>query len=359
MRVTLRIALRHGFVCADDVTDTSRLSDEGFSLGHAENSSMSRQLPPLHDLAAFVAVAKHRSFVHAAQELCVTPSAISHRIKALEKHYNAHLFSRSHSNIQLSPQGELILDAVMSALATLESVHEKLHNSGRKIVRVSLGQAFARNWLIERLANFYRVHRNIDLDLNGARAARAKLDSLRSGEADVAIFDGAPESKIFECVEILRCRVFPVCSPAYRETLENPDDPRALLQANLLRVSRQPWRPWFKAAGVVCQEPGQGPLFSDSGLMLDAAVGGQGIALARNILAQHDLEMGRLVKLCDVSIECVYYAICLPQTAARPEVSAFLEWLSNGGANPADIDATSKSGKEMQQFAVAGAPVDF
>lgn len=320
---------------------------------------MSRQLPPLHALAAFVAVARHHSFIHAARELCVTPSAISHRIKVLENHFNAHLFSRSHSNVQITPQGELILDAVMSALATLESAHHKLHNSGRKTVRVSLGQAFARNWLIERLANFYRFHRNIDLDLNGARAARAKLDSLKSGEADVAILDGAPESKIFERVEILRCRVFPVCSPDYRETLENPDDPRTLLQANLLRVSRQPWRPWFKAAGVVCQEPSQGPLFSDSGLMLDAAVGGQGIALARNILAQHDLEMGRLVKLCNVSIECVYYAICLPQTAARPEVSAFLEWLSNGGASPADIDATSKSGKEMQPFAVVGASVEF
>lgn len=263
---------------------------------------MSRQLPPLHALAAFVAVAKHHSFVHAARELCVTPSAISHRIKALETHFNAHLFSRSHSNVQITPQGELILDAVMSALATLESAHQKLHNSDRKTVRVSVGQAFARNWLIEHLANFYRKFRDIDLDLNGARAARAKLDSLRSGEADVAILDGAPESKIFERKEILRCRVFPVCSPAYRALLENADDPHTLLHADLLRVSRQPWRPWFKAAGVVCQEPDHGPLFSDSGLMLDAAVRGQGIALARNVLAQHDIEMGRLVSKADIAV---------------------------------------------------------
>lgn len=320
---------------------------------------MSRQLPPLHALAAFVAVARHHSFIHAARELCVTPSAISHRIKVLENHFNAQLFTRSHSSVRITPQGELILEAVMSALATLESAHQKLHNGDRKTVRVSVGQAFARNWLIERLANFYRLHRNIDLDVNGSRAARAKMDSLRSGETDVAISDSALDSKIFEGVEILRCRVFPVCSPAYRETLENPDDPRTLLKANLLRVSRQPWRPWFKAAGVVCQEPGQGPLFSDSGLMIDAAVGGQGIALARNILAQHDIEMGRLVKLCDVSIECVYYAICLPQTAARPEVSAFIEWLSNGGASPADIDASGNSGKGFRQFASGGSQIEL
>jgi len=292
---------------------------------------MSRQLPPLHALAAFVAVARHHSFVHAAQELCVTPSAISHRIKALETHFNVHLFSRSHSNVQITPQGELILDAVMSALDALENAHQKLQHGDRKTVRISVGQAFARNWLIEQLANFYRLHRNIDLDLNGARAARAKLDSLRSGEADVAILDGAPDSKVFERVEILRCRVFPVCSPEYRATLDCPDEPRSLLHADLLRVSRQPWRPWFRTAGIVCQEPDHGPLFSDSGLMLDAAVGGQGIALARDVLVRHDLEMGRLVRLCDVSIECVYYAICLPKTGARPEVGAFIEWLAESG----------------------------
>jgi len=330
-------------VDSEKSTEIDHPGNEEFSFTRAENSLMSRQLPPLHALAAFVAVARHRSFVHAAQELCVTPSAISHRIKALENHFNVHLFSRSHSNVQITPQGELILDAVMSALETLESAHQKLFSGDRKTVRVTVGQAFARNWLIERLANFYRLHRNIDLDLNGTRAARAKLDSLRSGEADVAIIDGAPDSKIFERIEILRCRVFPVCSPAYRATLENPDDPRTLLQANLLRVSRQPWRPWFKVAGVVCQEPAQGPLFSDSGMMLDAAVGGQGVALARDVLAQHDVEMGRLVKLCNVSIECVYYAICMPKIAARPEVGAFIKWLAEGGTNPVEADVTAKT----------------
>jgi len=290
---------------------------------------MSRPLPPLHALVAFVTVARHGSFGHAARELCVTPSAISHRIKALEQHFDTVLFSREHTMVRLTAQGELMLEAVTTALASLENVHERLHNSRRRTVRVSVGQAFARNWLIERLPRFYRLHRDINLELNGARAARLKLDSLRSGEADVAIIDGAPESKDFERIEILACRVFPVCSPAYRATLEDPDDPRALLRAGLLRVSRQPWRPWFKAAHVVCQEPDQGPLFSDSGLMLDAAVSGQGVGLARDVLIQHDLEMGRLVRLCDVSIECVYYAVCLPRAIERPEVSAFVKWLAS------------------------------
>jgi LysR family glycine cleavage system transcriptional activator len=304
---------------------------------------MNRQLPPLQALEAFVAVARHRSFVHAARELCVTPSAISHRIKALEAHFGTILFSRDHSTVRLTAQGELIQDAVMTALAALEGVHQRLHNSRRHTVRVSVGQAFARNWLIERLANFYRLHRDIDLELNGARAARVKVDSLRTGETDVAIIDGGPESKDFERVEILRCRVFPVCSPEYRDTLEDPDNPRALLQANLLRVSRQPWRPWFKAARVVCQEPDQGPLFSDSGLMLDAAVRSQGVGLARDVLVQHDLEMGRLVRLCDVSIASVYYAIFLPRAAARPEVGAFIEWLSNRHAGQTERDAVSQA----------------
>jgi len=294
---------------------------------------MTHALPPLHALAAFVEVARRGSFLHAARELSVTPSAISHRIKALESHFGTALFSRQHSTVHLTPQGELILDAVMTALAALEDAQQKLLNGHIKTVRVSVGQAFARNWLIERLGSFYRLERDINIDINGARAARAKLDSLRSGETDVAIHDGPPGSKDFECYEILKCRVFPVCSPEYQESLRDLDTPIKLLDSCLLRVSRQPWRPWFKAAGVVCQEPSQGPLFSDSGLMLDAAVRGQGIALARDVLVQHDLEMGRLVRLFNVSIECVYFAVCLPQTIARPEVRSFIDWLSKPQAN--------------------------
>jgi LysR family transcriptional regulator, glycine cleavage system transcriptional activator len=289
---------------------------------------MTRRLPPLHALAAFVAVARHRSFLKAAHELCVTPSAISHRIKALETHFETTLFSRHSSTVRITPQGELILEAVMSALATLEGAHQTLKHGDRKVVRVSVGQGFARNWLIERLGAFYRLHRDIDLELNGARAATAKIDSLRSGEADVAIHDGQPEAKGLERVEILRCQVFPVCSPDYRASLPDPDDARALLDANLLRVSRQPWRPWFKAAGLVCQEPDHGPLFSDSGLMVDAAVRGQGVALARDVLIQHDVEMGRLVRLCNVAVSCAYFAVYLPKADTRPEVAAFLGWIS-------------------------------
>src|SRR5689334_11411107 len=137
------------------VAEFAAARDEEFSYRRAGISSMNRPLPPLHALAAFVAVARHRSFVHAARELCVTPSAISHRIKALERHFDAVLFSREHSTVRITPQRELILDAVMNAMAALENVHQKLHNCQRKTVRVSVGQAFARNWLIERLANFY------------------------------------------------------------------------------------------------------------------------------------------------------------------------------------------------------------
>ena len=205
---------------------------------------MTRILPPLHALAAFVEVARRRSFLQAAQELSVTPSAVSHRIKALESHFGTTLFSRQHSSVRLTPQGELILDAVMTALGALENAQQKLLHGHLKTVRVSVGQAFARNWLIERLGGFYRLQRDINIDINGARASRAKLDSLRSGEADVAIHDGQPGSKDFECLEILKCRVFPVCSPAYRDALHGLETPSDLLQACLLRVSRQPWRPW-------------------------------------------------------------------------------------------------------------------
>lgn len=295
---------------------------------------MSSRLPPLHALEAFVAVARHKSFAYAADELCVTPSAISHRIKALEAHFQATLFRRHRSTVQMTQQGTLIFEAVITALAALDSAHQRLKSLQHKVVRLAVGQGFARNWLIERLAGFYRIHRDIHVDINGARAARAKLDALRNEDADVAIHidEQDAEARSLERVRILDCLVFPVCSPEYRTTLPEPDNPQKLLEADLLRVVRQPWKHWFKAAGVVCDEPDHGPLFSDSGLMLDAAVRGQGIALARDVLIRHDLDMGRLQRLCTVATSCTYYAIYLKESLRRPEVAAFVHWLSGMAA---------------------------
>jgi LysR family transcriptional regulator, glycine cleavage system transcriptional activator len=284
-----------------------------------------RRLPPLHILATFEAAARHKSFTKAAEELCVTKSAISHRIKLLERHFEAPFFMRQSRSMALTPQGAFFLEAVREALATLQTACSQMPGHERKVVRVSVRPAFASNWLIDKLGDFHRQHEDIDLEIYAS-----KITNLRSVGADVAICYGRRnEWAGFECTKLLTGRLFPVCSPSYRQGLGKISHPKDLLRAVLLRLLRHPWKPWFKAAGVQCTEPTSGVLFSDAHLMLNAAVNGQGVALAFDILARNDLKTGKLMRLFDLNFpsDCAYYAIFPEDTPSKRETQLFLDWL--------------------------------
>lgn len=291
---------------------------------------MFRILPSFQGLAAFEAVARYQSFAKAAEELCITQSAVSHRINTLERKFGAKFFVRNRNAVTLTAQGTFFLGAVIEALSTLESACFRLSRT-RKIVKIDVGPAFARNWLVEQLGNFYRLHDDIDLEVSAVKMAQTnKLGSLKSGEADVSIrYGNAEDWPGLQCVELMRSEVFPVCSTGYKATIGGIYSPKDLLRATLLRLPRQPWKPWLKAAKLDCDEPLRGPLFSDAALMLDAAAQGQGVALARSALVEHDLATGRLVHLFDISIpaEFSYYVICRPDTDQREEVALFIRWL--------------------------------
>jgi len=299
---------------------------------------MFRRLPSLHLLAAFDAVARHHSFAKAAEELCVTQSAVSHRIRALEEQFGAKFFIRSKHSVTLTAQGTFLLGAVTESLSTLEDACARLAGT-RRVLKLSVGPAFARNWLVRRLGAFYQLHEDIDLEVNAVKLAQTdKLACLRTGEADVAIRYGSKSDwPGLRFTELMRSEVFPVCSPAYKASLGDDLQPKALLGKTLLRLLRQPWKPWFRAAGLNCEEPHSGPLFSDAALMLDAAAQGQGAALARSALVEHDLASGRLVRLFSAGVpsEFAYYAICQPDAARRAEVASFLGWLTASAVHAA------------------------
>ena len=292
---------------------------------------MPSTLPPFHTLTAFEAVARHQSFARAAQELCLTNSAISHRIKILEQHLGVRCFVRSRGSVTLTAQGLQLLGGVIDAMSTLQIACSRTRNLGRKVVRLSVGPAFAKSWLLEKLGSFYPLHDDIDIEINAVKLAPAeKLACLSSGEADVAIRYGAKTDwPGFSCAKLLQSEVFPVCSRSYVAGAGPFEQPLKLLDATLLRLARQPWAPWFKAAGLTSDEPAQGPWFSDAGIMLDAAARGQGVALARSVLATFDLNAGRLVRLFDIGIrsESAYYAIRPRSAKVRPEIAAFTDWL--------------------------------
>lgn len=289
-----------------------------------------RDVPPLHVLAAFESAAKHHSFARAAEELHVTDSAISHRIRLLEEQLGEKLFLRNHGGLVLTGKGTHYLAAVQTALATLKSAAANLSTNMRCAVRISIGPALARNWLIVRLGEFYQQHSDIDVEISATKLAGNKMAVLKSGEADIAIRYGKNEDWVgYDALPLLEGNLFPACSPAYRKSTGGLSKPKDLLKATLLRLPGQRWQPWFAAAGLNSMEPLTGPLFSDADLLLDAAVSGQGVALARSMLVGEHLSSGRLVMPFDISIPASssYFAVYSKGSGSRPEVKSLLEWL--------------------------------
>src|SRR6476646_1564086 len=182
-------------------------------------SSAFKRLPPLHALAAFEAVARLESFARAADELCVTHGAVSHRIKLLEDHFQTRLLLRRGGGCTLTSPGRYLLTAVQDALSTLQQASQRL-SVARPVVTVSAGPSSARNWLVVRLNTFYRDHPDIDLEISATKLThQKKRASIETGEADVAVRYGRKEEwSGLQCVKLMDVQLFPVCSPEYRRT---------------------------------------------------------------------------------------------------------------------------------------------
>lgn len=288
---------------------------------------MFRRLPPLHALAAFEAAARHKSFSKAADELALTHSAVSHRIRQLEESLDTKLFLRLNRSVLLTPAGEAFLGTVRETLEKLQSASSSLSETPRTRLVVSAAPAMANNWLAHRIADFQAKHPHVELEIH----AISHVANLRSGEADIGLRFGVGPSQWpgYECVQLFRDEIIPVCSPAYLERVGPFDRPADLARATLLRSARLAWKQWFKCAGLDWPEPTKGPLLSEVTLVVDAAASSAGVGLVPRIAAQGAILSGRVVRLFDLQCfpQQAYYAVCLPEKRERPEVALFIEWL--------------------------------
>jgi len=291
---------------------------------------MSFGLPPLNTLVAFEAAARLQSFVKAARELCITASAVSHRIKLLEQHYGTPFFIRNKQSLALTHEGAVFLEAVLDALLILRSASSRLRQDVPRTIRVNVSTALANKWLAHRLDGYYAKHKDARLEIRAVHhSALNQLADLRSGEVDLAIrYCRNADWRGFRKTRLLPVRVFPVCNPAYKAR-HNLRTPRDLANATLLRSPREPWDEWFRIAGLKNAPAPTGTEFSDAGLLLSAAIGGQGVALARDVLVEEDIAVGRLVRLFERSMpsELAYCALYPLKKTLRPEVKAFITWL--------------------------------
>lgn len=290
-----------------------------------------RRLPPLHCLQAIEAVARLGSVVAAADELCVTASAISHRLRQLEVWLGQPLIARPQP-LTLTAHAVQYAMAARAALAGLEALPAPRADTSRRLL-VAVPPTFARNILVPRLAAFTESHPDIELELQ----LTIPLLDVKAGEADVEVRYGGGQYADAGGPELLLAEpVFPVAAPTYIARTGPFDTPAALRKAHLLRSPLEPWRPWFATAGLDWPEPAQGVQFNDLGLLMEAAVAGQGIALGRRTIIRHWLAAGLLVPVLDLAAESphAYWLLYDRADLQRPEVRRFIDWLRAAVTEP-------------------------
>jgi LysR family glycine cleavage system transcriptional activator len=288
---------------------------------------MARRLPPLNALRAFEAAARHESFTRAAEELCVTQGAVSHQVKALEAELGIKLFNRERQRLVITEAGREYLTVLRDSFDRIALGTERLLQRQKAgVLTVSTSPDFAAKWLVHRLGRFAEAHPEIDLRVS---ATLHHVDFARE-DVDVAVRHGDGNWPGLDAVRLAPEELFAVCSPkllAGRSRLKKPAD---LLKLPLLHLDdRRIWSKWFDAAGVAHPELTQGPILNRVSMVIDAAVDGQGVALARTTLAAHDLISGRLVRPFDVTLRTAktYWIVCPKATAALPKIALFRDWL--------------------------------
>jgi LysR family transcriptional regulator, glycine cleavage system transcriptional activator len=296
---------------------------------------MSRQLPPLNSLLAFEAAARHLSFTRAAAELHVTQSAISQQIKTLEAHLGLPLFRRLHRTLLLTDEGQRYLPALRDTFDRLDGATQRLlQRDTPERLTVSVLPSFAARWLVHRLGRFRELRPELDVLISTS----LELVDFSRQAVDIAIRFGRGRYPGLRCERLLEEEVFPVCSPALLKgphALRKPADLRH--HALLHDETYGDWQRWLLAAGVTSVDARRGTTFVDSSMLVQAAVAGQGVAIARRSLAAEDLAAGRLVRVFEMSlpVEYAYYVVYPQANAEVPKIQAFRDWLHAEAARPA------------------------
>jgi LysR family transcriptional regulator, glycine cleavage system transcriptional activator len=252
----------------------------------AEDQPMTRRLPPFGPLVAFDAVARHRSFTRAADELGVTQSAISHQVRRLEDFVGVQLLKRLNPGVELSDDGAKLQSELAPLLDGIAGLEPGLRRRpARQRLRVGAGSSLAAWWLVRRLRTFHALYPDIEIELSpDVRILWTTLAESRATSLQAPLF---------------RERVFPVCAPSLLPGGKPLSDPAVLLDLPLIQKGQAPmgewsWPCWFRKLGLKHATP-RGLVLGDMGLCLTAAVEGGGVAIGRSLLVADAMSDGRLV----------------------------------------------------------------
>jgi DNA-binding transcriptional LysR family regulator len=280
----------------------------------------------LRAVQAFGAVARAGSVVGAAGELAVSPSAISHLIRQLERRVGAVLFVRAGRGLTLTADGDRLAAAVVPALAAISDALSGFARRGTEL-RISTISTFAVRWLIPRLSRFQSRHPDVEIFLStSTRAVDLSQETfdcaIRFGRGDF----GGIASEVLYTEELV-----PACSPQWR-TANAIRSLKDLRRARLLhsRARRQDWNRWLTAQGITTIDTDAGPIFETRDLAIQAAIGQMGIAIVDPRFIEVELAAGQLIVPFDrrLPLDTGYWLVWRPGRESSRPLSAFRRWLS-------------------------------
>ncbi|MBX6321814.1 MAG: transcriptional regulator GcvA [Rhodospirillaceae bacterium] len=292
-----------------------------------------RRLPPLNALRTFEAAARHLSFTKAAGELHVTPAAVGQQVRLLEDFVGVPLFHRTSRTLALTDAGAACLPEIREAFERLAAAVARINSADQAgPLNISVAPSLAAKWLLPRLERFEAAHPEIDVRVEAAM----QVVDLHRSNVDLAIRYGPGRYPGLVVERLMGEAVVPVCSPVLLQgehPLRTPDD----IRFHTLLHDDSPdddqtcpnWAMWLRAAGVEGVDASRGPRFNQSSLVLEAAVLGRGVALAKARIAAADLAAGRVVKPFEITqpVEFSYYMVCIEAKARMRKIEVFREWL--------------------------------
>ncbi|MEM8979422.1 MAG: transcriptional regulator GcvA [Pseudomonadota bacterium] len=290
---------------------------------------MPDRLPPLTALRAFEAAARLLSFAKAAEELHVTPAALSHQIKSLEAHLGMPLFRRLNRAVELTEAGRALSPGATDGFAVLMSAWRNAKRlTVSNVLNVTAGPAFTAKWMAPRLYEFARAHPEIELKFS----ASLKMMDFQRDEIDVAIRFGRGGDTGLYALPLAKEWVCPVMSPQLAEqypTLESLKDAPLIHDASIDFLDPQPnWAAWFKMMNIGTPPP-FALTFSQADHAVDAAVAGVGITLGRRALVVKEISDGRLVLPFKTALHtgARFRFICPEGAQTRPQIQTFRDWI--------------------------------
>jgi LysR family transcriptional regulator, glycine cleavage system transcriptional activator len=291
---------------------------------------MTARLPSLNGLRAFEAAARHLSFTHAAAELNVTQTAISHQIRRLEEELGISLFVRQNRALTLTPEARDYLPGVRAAFNDLRLATDRLlRKDNEHVLTVSTLASMAAKWLLPRLSAFQEAHPGIDVRITTSTA----LVDFKGGDVDAAIRYGRGHWPGLRADWLTADQLFPVCSPALLSGDKPLRCPQDLADHVLLHGTGgydDDWRLWLTAAGLptnISKHPGL--TFDMVFMTVQAAIDGIGVAIGRTTYVEGDIAKGRLVVPFKIALpaDAGFYLVSPEASAEKPKLAAFRQWL--------------------------------